>query len=59
MSAVDIVVENFQFLGSRDDSRGGGTGGASSGSEYSSAPEPRMENAAYESGEYPDDDIPF
>ena len=61
MSAVDIVVENFQFLGSRDDSRGSSGSGSSgsSGSEYSSAPEPRMENAAYESGEYPDDDIPF
>lgn len=56
MSAVDIVVENFQFLGSRDDAR---PAGGNSGSEYSSAPEPRMENAAYESGEYPDDDIPF
>ena len=59
MSAVDIVVENFQFLGSRDDSRGGGPGSGGSSQEYSSTPEPRMENAAYESGEYPDDDIPF
>ena len=55
-SAVDIVVENFQFLGAaggRDDSsRGGG--------EYSPQPAGvRQDDSGFASGDYPDDDIPF
>lgn len=55
-SAVDIIVENFQFLGSRDDGGGSGSRGSNSGSgEY---PQPSPADS-YGSGDFPDDDIPF
>jgi len=53
-SAVDIVVENFQFLGARDDSRSSGP----AHSEYAPAVA-SSGSSPEESGEYPDDDIPF
>ncbi|MBL8019696.1 MAG: single-stranded DNA-binding protein [Leptospirales bacterium] len=55
-SAVDIIVENFQFLGSRDDGGGSGSRGSNSGSGDYPQPSPAD---SYGSGDFPDDDIPF
>lgn len=58
-SKLSVVLENFQFVGGRDDNAGGG--GSSSGYEDSSPPQRSApaEPAQNQSHDVLDDDVPF
>lgn len=68
-SRLKVVGDNFQFLGSRDDSGGGSGGGQSygggqpqqrsSGPPQQSAPQHQQAPTGYEPIQDEDDDIPF
>jgi single-strand DNA-binding protein len=72
---TEVVVQNFQFLGGRQENQGGGNDGYSGGG-YQQRPSPRQNTSApyqqqspanpgmtgggiQESADVPDDDIPF
>ncbi len=55
-SKLRVVCENFQLLGSRD---GGGEGGAPGGARSGGASKPAKAAPSADSGDAPEDDIPF
>jgi len=62
-SKLGVVLENFQFVGSRDDNGSSGSGGGSGDYEQSSPPKRDAGNSAKkdfsEDGDTLDEDVPF